>query len=449
MKSSDPGLETALFRFGVVSTVLGKRLTGATLSAAVGEAAKCAHARGEKRPCKVSPRTIYRWLREYERRGIEGLFDQPRRRTVNSAVLSPALVDYLAKEKMKDPQASIPEVIRRAVIDGVLPSTKSVNRVTVYRCAKRMNLPIFKRRELGRRDMRRFARRHRMRSTLADGKHFRAGQARLRRVAIIFLDDAHRQALYGVVGTAESRQLFLRGLFEVILRYGKMGMLYMDHGSGFTAKDVSLICARLGIALVHGEVGYPQGRGKIEKFNDTLNNDLLRGLDGNPAIDPSPKALEQRLNHYLTEDYNRRHHEGIKGIPEEHFRADTVPLEHVPEDVLRGHFIIHESRRVSNDNIVSVDSVAYEMPLGHAGTYVIVRRHLLDGKISVMHEGRAITLAEVDLHANAKTPRGRRGVEKKTENLPPVTAAMKRFSKDYRPLIGSDGGLLKPKKEDK
>jgi len=44
---------------------------------------------------------------------------------------------------------------------------------------------------------------------LADGKHFRAGAKRLRRVALFFLDDSTRYGLEVVVGTAESAPLFL------------------------------------------------------------------------------------------------------------------------------------------------------------------------------------------------------------------------------------------------
>jgi hypothetical protein len=39
-----------------------------------------------------------------------------------------------------------------------------------------------------------------MQMVLCDGKHFRAGAARLRRVALFFLDDATRMGLHVVVG---------------------------------------------------------------------------------------------------------------------------------------------------------------------------------------------------------------------------------------------------------
>jgi hypothetical protein len=61
---------------------------------------------------------------------------------------------------------------------------------------------------------------------LADGKHFRAGVRRRKRVAVFFLDDAGRFGLGVVVGTDETAELFLRGLHGVLRRFGFMGVLH-------------------------------------------------------------------------------------------------------------------------------------------------------------------------------------------------------------------------------
>ena len=55
---------------------------------------------------------------------------------------------------------------------------------------------------------------------LADRKHSRAVAGRLRRVALFFLDDATRYGLLeALVRTAESSELFLRGLHEVVMHH--------------------------------------------------------------------------------------------------------------------------------------------------------------------------------------------------------------------------------------
>ena len=66
------------------------------------------------------------------------------------------------------------------------------------------------------------------------------------------------------------------------------------------------ICARIGVSLIHGRARYPQGRGKIERFNQTCLNDLLRAIAQDPLADPDCKALEHRINHYISAMYNLR-----------------------------------------------------------------------------------------------------------------------------------------------
>ena len=96
-----------------------------------------------------------------------------------------------------------------------------------------------------------------MMMVLADGKHFRVGARRRRRVAVFFLDAA-RFALGVVVGTDETAELFLRGLHAVLRRFGFMDTLSLDRGPGFRADDTAAACHRLGIHLVHGTAGYPE-----------------------------------------------------------------------------------------------------------------------------------------------------------------------------------------------
>ena len=163
---------------------------------------------------------------------------------------------------------------------------------------------------------------HRMQMVLCDGKHFIVGPGRLKRVALFFLDDATRYLLHVVVGTSESARLFLRGFFEMTCRHGLAGVAYMDHGPGFTAIDVIAVMKALDLVLIHGEEGYPEGRGKIEALNKTAKRDVLRGLDGRADVDPDCAALELRLGHYAEHQYNVRPHESLGGqTPFERFQV--------------------------------------------------------------------------------------------------------------------------------
>jgi len=435
-----------LFRHWVVSEVRARVLMGKPLAQAVAEVTVLPHvdARGQARA--VRRRTVYRWLKRHGDGGVEALEDKPRPVLEASAVLGEKLLAFLRQEKTTDRDASVPELIRRARVRGLLGAEQALDRTSVWRACRRMGLPLTRVRTLAQTDMRRYAYPNRMLMVLCDGKHFRAGVARLRRVALVFLDDATRYGLDVVVGTAEQTVLFLRGLHLVIARFGRMVALFLDRGPGFISDDTHGTCARLAIAFIHGTAGYPEGHGKIEKFNQTCWQQLLRGFDGNPEIDPDLGALRARLLHFLHTIYNKAPHAGLDGdTPEQRWNADARALEY-PKDRrwLEGCFVSTFQGTVSKDNVISFRGVDYEVLRGHAGTKITVYRHLLrEGLfLSVLHEERLMAIHPVDLTANAYARRARPENEQPIEPTPIVhTAASLAYQAEFAPIVGADGGF--------
>ena len=442
MSKPDNHSTEALFRFFVVSKVLARMRGGESRADAVRMAAADSHYFFDGSTRRLSERSIQRWFAAYDVSGMSGL--EPKARQHELLALSKEFRDFLEGENRADPSASIPELIRRAKAQGIIQPDEAVHRSTVYRACKRLGLRIARGKKAKHRDSRRFAYAHRMDLVHCDGKHFRAGEERARRVALFLIDDATRYVLHCVVGTSETQELFQRGVYECITKHGFMDACYVDHGPGFIAEDSLAVFANLSIPLIHGEVGYKEGRGKVERFNRTAKADVLRNLDGRPDVDASCRALELRLQHYIENEYAHRPHESLEGeTPWQRFQRDSKPLR-FPEshDALRRKFEIWIERRVSTDHIVSVSSVRYEVPKGHAGRIVLLRRRLLDGTIGFLHGSEVIDLHPVDTIANARAPRARAGQEdESTQAMPPKSAADLAFDRDFGPVVGDDGGL--------
>jgi putative transposase len=431
----------ALFRYQIVSAVKARELSGQGMDAAVREVAAQHHQTiaGEHKTAAV--RSIYRWLAELDRDGPSGIETAQPERVISLALPEP-LIDFLTTEKGEDRYASVPELIRRARVRGVIGPDERVDRTSVWRACVRLGLPLRRVPAKHEADQRRFAYPHRMMMVLADGKHFRAGVRRAKRVAVFFLDDATRFALGVVVGTAESVELFLRGLHRVLRRFGFMDIVFLDRGPGFKADDTAAACRRLEIRLVLGTAGYPEGHGKIEKFNQTAQAQVLRGFPGAADVDADCGALELRLSHFLDHGYNQQPHEALDGqTPLARFEADTRALRFPADDAdLAGRFVVAETRKVSNDHVVSYDGIAYEVPRGHAGTDITVWRHLLSGALSVVHDGRLVTLAPVDLAQNAVARRALPSAPTPDDDeRAPQTAAQLAFARDFAPVVGPDG----------
>ena len=438
-----PPSPEALFRRFILGQVDVLVDGGSTVSRALRKVAHREHTDFHGRSHRLSVSTLKRWRAAFKESGIAGLEPASRPRTAASEVLPDDLLSFIDREKALDKFASVPELLRRAARQGIIEDARAVSRTTVWRALCRMGLPTRINPSKSEADTRRFAYPHRMQCVLCDGKHFRAGATRAKRVALFFLDDATRYGLDVIVVPSESAEAFLTGLFSLCLRFGIADRFYLDHGPGFISTDTFAVINEIDSCLVHGKERYPQGHGKIERFNRTAKSQILRSLDGAIDVDPDCMSLTLRLRHYLRV-YNDTPHASL-GLqtPRHRWEADSRALR-LPESeqALREKMVVRESRRVSNDHVIQHGGSLWEAPRGLACQKVEVIRHVLDGHLHVLHRGRMVRLHEVDLVGNASDRRGYA-----TDPLPqpdegvPTTAATLAFKRDYMPLTGKDGGF--------
>ncbi|MFH1570270.1 MAG: hypothetical protein ABIL09_19920 [Gemmatimonadota bacterium] len=447
--SSDPPhapSAAALLRYAVLAQVESLILGGWRASAAVRQVATRDHAQLDGRLVRVSGRTIQRWRAAYATGGVAALEPQRRTRPDPSRALSPALVAFLRTEKQTDPRASVPELLRRARARGLVPIDLPVDRTTLWRTCRRLGLATRARPSKREGDMRRWRYPHRMQCVLCDGKHFRAGGTRARRVALFFLDDATRYGLDVRVGPSESTELFLHGLYEMVRQHGLPDLLYLDRGAGFISADtLAVVEGGLGAWLVHGRARYPAGRGAVERFNRTAHDQILRALDGAAEVEPEYGALTLRLRHYL-ERYNDTPHQTLGGDTPRQRWEQGRPLR-FPEDEadLYHRFVVRQPRKVSTDHVIQLDGRLWEAPRGLGDGWVEVLRHVLDGRLWVLHQGRRIELTRLDEHANATQRRGAGQTDRPTPSEGvPTTAAHLAFGQDFRPLVDPEGGFPAP-----
>jgi hypothetical protein len=132
--------DDALFRYQVLSQVLMREQNGQPRSEAIAAVAAVEHITADRKLRKVSQRSIYRWLAAFESQGFAGLLPAARPHIEDSLVLTAPLIDYFKNQKSEDPWASVPELIRRAAVTGLITPDQLINRVTVWRTLKRLGL---------------------------------------------------------------------------------------------------------------------------------------------------------------------------------------------------------------------------------------------------------------------------------------------------------------------
>ncbi len=84
---------------------------------------------------------------------------------------------------------------------------------------------------------------------------------------------------------------------------------YTDHGSDCTSQHLAQVAADLEMILVFSTVGMPRGRGRIERFFQTVNQLFLGTLPGSaPPGSPPPAPtltvaeLDERLHRFVVAD---------------------------------------------------------------------------------------------------------------------------------------------------
>ena len=225
----------AIKKFGAISIIEAYINLGLSLGEAIAKASKNEFIRDDGTKFTVSRASLYRWYNSFKAKGLTGLCNMSR--PLRRVALPEEFLRFLINEKQSDHEASIPEIIGRAKVSKIIDENMAISRTTVYRTARSLNLPLLRRDKSDATYMRPFSYEHRMMMVMCDGKHFRAGAARLKRVAFFFIDDATRYVLDAFVGYSENSNFFLTSLFKVISNFGFMSTLYFDNGSAFSADD--------------------------------------------------------------------------------------------------------------------------------------------------------------------------------------------------------------------
>ncbi len=103
---------------------------------------------------------------------------------------------------------------------------------------------------------------------------------------------------------------------------------YTDHGSDFTSEHLEQVAADIKLGLVFSTVGRPRGRGRIERFFETVNQLFLSALPGYVppgARPPTPtltlRELEARLGDFFLGAYHQRVHGETGACPQERWEA--------------------------------------------------------------------------------------------------------------------------------
>lgn len=405
----------AVFRYGLIVRLLPKVLTPRDRQHEIRRIAAQEHRIPGSIRSRVAESTLRDWLRDYRAGGFEALKPKRRIDAGHPRALSAELVERLLQIKEREPDLSIRLVIDEARAQGVIGAKEHVPVSTVHRLFKRHGLTGSGTDHGGGEDRRRFAYRQAGQLWMSDVMHGPAviddGRRKKKTYLIAFLDDATRVIPHAEFAFSENTRAFLPVFKHALMRRGIPERLFVDNGSNYRSHQLAVVCAKLGVALIHARPFQPQGKGKIERFFRTLRAQLLTRLS--PTDSASLAALNRRLAGWIEAEYHHSAHRGLDNdTPLERWARAADGLRY-PDPLmdLDDLFLFEDQRTVQRDRTVSLHGRVYEVDAALVGLRVTLRYDPArpEAPVQVVHEGRVIERArQVDLYANCFVKRHRR-----------------------------------------
>jgi transposase InsO family protein len=400
--------EVALFRYGLIADLVHLPPGTKGLYQRLQDKAAGQYCIPGTSRTRVAAETLRDWLKSYRQGGFDALMPKPRTDRGRSRGLPPAVVDALLSIKEANLSLSVRLVIDEARKSAQVPEALPLPPSTVHRLLVRHGLMQPRADAPSPADRRRFAFERAGQLWMSDVMHgpaVRAADRRTRKTYLIaFIDDATRVIPYAAFAHAENTRAFLPVLKQAILRRGFAERLYVDNGANYRSRHLALVCAKLGIALIHARPYRPQGKGKIERWFKTVRAQLLTRLTG--ADTQTLQALNRRLWAYVEGEYHHTPHSGLdRQTPLERW-AQTGEAVRFPEPDLDldDLFLFEVKRKVQKDRTVSLNGIVYEVDAALIGEKVTLRYDPAaePGRpIQIWHESRPIERAKpVDTYAN-------------------------------------------------
>jgi transposase InsO family protein len=447
--------QVALFRYGLIADLIhlapGAGRAGHNgLYAKLRDKAAIEYAIPGSRRTRVAAETIRGWLRDYREHGFDGLLPKPRADIGSARHIPQEVVDLLVALKDEHRDWAVSTVIgeaRRMAAAGEadVPESLALPTSTVHRLLARagvMDKPVG---DPTTKDRRRFAYDRAGELWMSDVMHGPTvlvdGRRRQKTYLVALLDDATRVVPFCAFALSENTSAFLPVLEQGVMRRGIPKRLYVDNGSAYRSHHLALVCARLGITLVHARPYSPQGKGKQERWFRTVRMQLCSTLGD--ADRASLDALNRRLWAWVEGEYHHAPHKGLEDKTP--FDAWAMSSSDVrvpgPELDLRDMFLFEQKRKVHTDRTVSLHGTTYEVDASLVGETVILRYSPSKpgGPVDVWHRGKKIQTAKrVDVHANCFIRRGRGPrIDSSRPSIPPDAALRLR---DLRKRNDDHGG---------
>ncbi|RPH62766.1 MAG: integrase [Chloroflexi bacterium] len=393
--------EIALFRYGLIATLLYEpQETGVTEKALRAIAARSYTIPHSKRT-QVSVTSLRRYLQAYQKGGFEALRPQERGDKRTPRAFSAEVLAKAVALREEQPARTTPMIVQLLRRD---PEVKPDDIPNAHTLATHLR-QLGKTRRLLKQQDRAFKRFERSlpnelwQGDAMDGPWLPdPTQPAKKRKAYLFcfLDDYSRLVPYAEFFWDEALPRMERVLKVGMLRRGVPKAIYVDNGRVYTANQFAAACATLGIQRIHTKPYCPEGKGKQERFFETVRLQFM------PEVAVSSIASLDELNQsfwaWLELIYHQTVHSETGQAPLERYQQAVQNVRPADHNQLIQAFRWRETRKVRKDGRIELQGNSYQVDASFIGRMLELRFDPFDlSTLELWFDGCSIGQATVTI----------------------------------------------------
>lgn len=203
------------------------------------------------------------------------------------------------------------------------------------------------------------------------GPYITIDKVKYRTKLIMFIDDKSRMIM-GYEFFLNDNAINMQKVFKnAIKTYGKPKRLFVDNGGPYDNKQLSLICASLGIELIHAKPYSPESKAKIERSFRTIKDGWMRCTDWNSFN--TLEEVNNSLKHFIYNEYINKVHSSTKETPNERWHNEYKDITFLDEEFIEECFLHRIKRKVRKDRTIKINNDYYEVPYKYLGKDIEIR----------------------------------------------------------------------------
>jgi transposase InsO family protein len=371
--------EIALFRYGLIAPLLFTALSAGELEQKLRQIASQSYDIPHSKRRSVGISTLRRYLKAYQQEGFEALRPGVRSDKRQPRAFPPQVLEKAIALREEQPARTTTMIVHLLRRDPELQELLNGIVLNVHTLATHLRQMGKTRRLMAQqgRAFRRFEREHAnhlWQGDAMDGPWLPDPQVagrKKRAYLFCFLDDHSRLVPYAEFFWDEALPRMERVLKVGILRRGLPKAIYVDNGKVYAANQFAAACASLGIQRMHTKPYAPEGKGKQERFFETVRLQFM------PEVTVSSIATLDELNQsfwaWLELIYHKAVHSETNQSPLERYQQGLQDVRTANHDQLMQAFRWRETRKVRKDGRLELQGNSYRVDARFIGRTLEVR----------------------------------------------------------------------------